>query len=324
MFDAAIASHVDGLPRYLSSLPSVRATSIVNVLPIWDYNALSSADILFNCKNLVVVGDDAEPRSFDSSTLSLLGSLEASVNIHDLSLDVSGPNRVKRGIPLDLLRTLDQQHPKALSGLSFPLCRNPFPPQKFSSDAWAWIEAQGKGFCKSRKPYPVPEMRWGLASTAGTYHYFHLDANGYGTFMTMDHGCKLWFFASPKNISGLAFDSIDLYTVGFKASESNLDLWDVELVVLQPGSKLIMRPNQPHAVCTPIHTVCRGSHYYAATTLRDTIAGIYHTTVAGGLLTNTDHGSASRAVLMQILTTTLCNLVDDVPAGSSSQTIDTV
>ncbi|KAG6884428.1 hypothetical protein C0993_011207 [Termitomyces sp. T159_Od127] len=317
MFDTAIASHVDGLPRYLSSLLSVHATLVVNVLPIWDYNALSSADILLklNCKNLVVVGDDAEPRSFDSSTLSLLGSLEVSVNIHDLSLDVSGPNRVKRGIPLDLLRTLNQQHPKALSGLSFPLCRDPFPPQKFSSDAWAWIEAQGKGFCKSRKPYPVPEMCWGLALTAGTYHYFHLDANGYGTFMTVDHGCKLWFFASPKNISGLAFDSINLYTVGFEASEPNLDLWDVELVVLQPGSKLyvfaclscilsllhifrIMRPNQPHAVCTPIHTVCRGGHYYATTTLRDTIAGIYHTTVAGSLLTNTDHGPASQAVLM--------------------------
>ncbi|KAG6887431.1 hypothetical protein C0992_012277 [Termitomyces sp. T32_za158] len=240
MLDAARCSHVDDMPKYLSDLDSIRASSIVDVLTVQEYNAMLSADVLgrLRLKNLVVVREDAVDRAFDKNTLSLLGSLEASVNIHDLSLDVSGPNRVKRGSPLDFLHTLDQDHPKALSGLDFPLCHDPFPVQKFSSDFWAWTEVQGKGFCKSRNPYPVPEMRWGLASTSGTYHYFHLDANGYGTFVVVDCGCKLWFLASPRGGEEAGFDSIDMYAVDFEASEPNLNLWNLELVVLKPGTKL--------------------------------------------------------------------------------------
>ncbi|KAG6881727.1 hypothetical protein C0992_000348 [Termitomyces sp. T32_za158] len=155
-----------------------------------EYDSISASQIISKLaqRNLVIIDDHAVERDFNEDTLSLLGSLEASVNIHDLSLDLSGPDRVKRGSPLDLLRTLDEQNPKALSGLNFPLCYDPFPLQKFSSDSYAWTEAQGKSFCKSSMPYPVPEMRWGLGSTALTYHYFHIDAKGYGIFIDIDHG----------------------------------------------------------------------------------------------------------------------------------------
>jgi hypothetical protein len=50
-----------------------------------------------------------------------------------------------------------------------------------------------------------------------------------------------------------------------------------------------MRPNTVHVVFTAEHSVCRGGHYYATSTLRDSCYGIIHTFVAGGLTTNASH-----------------------------------
>lgn len=52
-----------------------------------------------------------------------------------------------------------------------------------------------------------------------------------------------------------------------------------------------MRPNTPHAVFSPEHTICHGGHFYATTTMRDTMFAIVHTFVSPHVLTNTDHPS---------------------------------
>jgi len=50
-----------------------------------------------------------------------------------------------------------------------------------------------------------------------------------------------------------------------------------------------MRPNTPHVVFTAEHSVCIGGHFLATTTLRDTCYGIFHSFVAGTVVTNTKH-----------------------------------
>jgi hypothetical protein len=50
-----------------------------------------------------------------------------------------------------------------------------------------------------------------------------------------------------------------------------------------------MRPNTPHVVFTPEHSVCRGGHFYATPTLRDTCYGLIHTFTAGAWVTNASH-----------------------------------
>ncbi|KAG6916520.1 hypothetical protein DXG01_006521 [Tephrocybe rancida] len=245
MVNAAEARHINGLPRYLSPDAAVRATSAVEVLTAEEYSCLSSSKVLekLQTKNLVVTGGTPPKRKFDKDMLRLLGSLEATITIHDLSIDPTPEDdRMHKGTSLDLLRTRCSPRPKALSGLNFPLSYDPFPPQNFLSDTFAWSEAQGRGFCKSHKSYPVSEMRWGLGSTAGTYHYFHLDANGYGTFMEVDHGSKLWFFSTPKVNQPIDSGSIDLFTGVYERDEPNVDLLDVELVYLAPGDKLCALP----------------------------------------------------------------------------------
>ncbi|KAG6915603.1 hypothetical protein DXG01_010806 [Tephrocybe rancida] len=318
MFDAAVAHHVDGLPRYLSADPLIRKSSALEIIAPHVYADLHPSDVLRKLRtaNIVVVGGPVLAWAFDKDSLGLLANLEATITLHDLSLPVSdSDDRTRKGTPLDLLHTLEQKYPKALSGLSFPLIRDPFPPQKFSSDDYAWSSAQGSSFCKSRKPYPVTEMRWGLASTGGTYHHFHIDADGYGTFMVVDHGYKLWFLASPKSRDFGEFASIDLYTGSYKKDDPNCDLWDVELLVLGPDAKIIMRPNQPHTVCTPLNSICRGGHFYGSSTLRDMFAAIIHIFFAGNLLTNTDHGSVSHAISMCIHTASLRCLTSPTPPG---------
>jgi hypothetical protein len=50
-----------------------------------------------------------------------------------------------------------------------------------------------------------------------------------------------------------------------------------------------MRPNTPHAVFTPDHSICHGGHFYATSTMQDTMFGIVNTFMSPNGLTNTDH-----------------------------------
>ncbi|KAF8972602.1 hypothetical protein BDZ97DRAFT_1612585, partial [Flammula alnicola] len=61
-----------------------------------------------------------------------------------------------------------------------------------------------------------------------------------------------------------------------------------------------MRPNTPHAVFTLEHSVFEGGHFYATSTIRDTLYGLIHCFVAERYISNTSHG-ASRFLLRQML-----------------------
>ena len=52
-----------------------------------------------------------------------------------------------------------------------------------------------------------------------------------------------------------------------------------------------MRPNTPHAVFTPEHSICHGGHFYSTSTMRDTMFAIVNTFIAPVALTNNDHRS---------------------------------
>ena len=58
-----------------------------------------------------------------------------------------------------------------------------------------------------------------------------------------------------------------------------------------------MRPNTPHFVVTPESAICHGGHFYAMSTIRDTIFGIYHMFVASKNITNTEHTQDAHLLL---------------------------
>jgi hypothetical protein len=60
-----------------------------------------------------------------------------------------------------------------------------------------------------------------------------------------------------------------------------------------------MRPNQPHAVYTPEHAICHGGHFYAISTIQDTMAAFVHCFVSGNFVMNMEH-SSSRLLLRRM------------------------
>ncbi|KAF8066069.1 hypothetical protein FPV67DRAFT_1359440, partial [Lyophyllum atratum] len=149
---------------------------------------------------------------------------------------------------------------------------------------------------------PISDIRWGLAATDGAYHDFHADTGGYCTFVQPDSGRKIWLLLSPKK--GNRFDflaRIQVFVHNFSPDLPNPEDWEYDLVVLTPGMQLVMRPNTIHAVLTPDASICRGGHFYATATIRDSVYGLYHTFVASSYITNALHKSASEQMLMRML-----------------------
>jgi hypothetical protein len=62
-----------------------------------------------------------------------------------------------------------------------------------------------------------------------------------------------------------------------------------------------MRPNTPHVVFTAEHSVCFGGHFYATSTLRDTCYGMFHTFVAGSIMTNAQHTKNAFMLLSRLI-----------------------
>ncbi len=61
-----------------------------------------------------------------------------------------------------------------------------------------------------------------------------------------------------------------------------------------------MRPNTPHAVYTTEHAVCRGGHFYATSTMKDTFAALIHAFVIDQIVTNATYAE-SRLILAEMI-----------------------
>jgi hypothetical protein len=111
----------------------------------------------------------------------------------------------------------------------------------FSSDFFAWLRTLGNPFCYG--PYPVSDVRWGLVAFNGALHYFHVDSDGFGTWVEVKYGLKLWVIARPKSGGAPSFTEIDAFLSSIGVGRSpNCELWDLECVVLEPGTRLYALP----------------------------------------------------------------------------------
>ena len=50
-----------------------------------------------------------------------------------------------------------------------------------------------------------------------------------------------------------------------------------------------MKPNSPHAVFTPEHSIALRGHFYSFSNLQDSVVGIYHCFAVDNIITNTEH-----------------------------------
>lgn len=145
--------------------------------------------------------------------------------------------RVQTATLKDLYWHSLSENGKILNGLEFPCPAGCMEPDvQMSSDGIAWSNTTAKRLCNKPTQKPLTEIRWGLAGTAGAISRWHIDSNGFGTYVDVQTGQKWWVVASPKT-DGRTFASRDFYN-SFDPQRVNSHLWDVTAVLLKPGDRL--------------------------------------------------------------------------------------
>ena len=112
--------------------------------------------------------------------------------------------------------------------LSMPLGNEP--PYGISADREAFRCTLDGQLCRKKVLYPSSDMSWGLAATSGAISYFHIDADGFMTWVVVKAGSKYWIMARPKDDTLSAYD--------LHPRELDPDKWALEAVLLQAGDLL--------------------------------------------------------------------------------------
>ncbi|KAG6886587.1 hypothetical protein C0992_003268 [Termitomyces sp. T32_za158] len=313
-------SHVDldwiyGLHSAAQKLDS-NSSSVLRI-PYSEYVRMNPKElgVIFSRSSILVTGTPDSGSSF-ANALKSLGRMD--LDLAEIDQSIAMPEeevlecnsippyafkpciRHRVGTLLDILRSVDEEHPKALNALDIPPCiSTPFPYHPLFSDQIAWDNACGK----IDESYPTNDMRWSLATTAWAQHKWHADSNGFATFIKVETGTKIWFIGTPKrNLSpSLLSGGIERILGRFDLDGVNSDTLDIEAVVLTPNNLLFMRPNTLHAVVTPLPSVVRGGHFYATSSIRATCYGIYDDFVTGIYITNTSHSAASNLLISRLM-----------------------
>jgi hypothetical protein len=136
---------------------------------------------------------------------------------------------------------------KILNALQFPMPEEGLGANPFSTDSVAWCGTKGWRDCNDLELPPTADIRWGLAATAGALHWWHIDSDGFGTYIDVKTGMKWWIVARPKQATlqrlchedYAQFARTDLFsTSDFQLEDPCTSVWDVEAVLLTPGSRL--------------------------------------------------------------------------------------
>ena len=92
----------------------------------------------------------------------------------------------------------------------------------------------------SKQTVSTEHLHWKLAATKDAYHVWHLDSDGCATFVNVVSGSKWWIVARPKGTLDCdTFNTTSLFVhKDFHLDSPCTDLFDVEAVLLQPGSQL--------------------------------------------------------------------------------------
>jgi hypothetical protein len=149
-------------------------------------------------------------------------------------------SRRRRGTLRHLLES-HLNNGKVLNALHFPMPEQGLGTLPFSTDSAAWNGTKGAADCRGDKAPPLGDIRWGIAATTGAIHWWHIDSDGFGTYLDVKAGLKLWVVATRKDRSFHSFGEISTYLQEehrYEAEGPNLDRWDLEAVVLQPGTRL--------------------------------------------------------------------------------------
>jgi hypothetical protein len=149
-------------------------------------------------------------------------------------------NRLRQGTVRSLLASA-QEDGKILNALYFPMSEQGLGFWPFSTDSAAWRATKGAKGCSQEETPPLASIRWGLAATAGALSWIHLDSNGFPTYIDIKAGFKWWIVLRRKGEAHF-FESVSdvfgFFEGNYDVDKPNHDKWDLEAVLLPPGTRL--------------------------------------------------------------------------------------
>ncbi|KAJ3492597.1 hypothetical protein NLJ89_g11200 [Agrocybe chaxingu] len=309
-FASAKKSYVGDTPLHVARPQE----SVFAIFSQSDFDKLPPAHVqdILRKQHIVTTDESITPLGFDRAALRAVHPLNAPVTVQDLSIPGDDFNvRLKEGTLAQVLQNSHNPNGKILNALQFPKPMDGLFRAPYSSSSAALDETVGAPDFKPEMAFDAGSLSWRIVGGKNAVHFWHIDCDGLGTMVQVlggsNGGAKLWIVARPKGKlydCGL-FGSLQTFLrEGFELDDPSDgpwagadDMrWELEAIVLRPGSTLIMRPNTPHAVYTPVPTICHGVHFYATSTMQDTLFGIVHTLVAGTYITNTQHITARRLI----------------------------
>ncbi|KAF8810817.1 hypothetical protein BYT27DRAFT_7016126, partial [Phlegmacium glaucopus] len=105
--------------------------------------------------------------------------------------------------------------------------------------------------------------RWGLAAMSGAISWWHVDSNGFGSYIDVKAGVKWWIVAQRWDGHESFSEVMKFFDSSYEVEEPNDEDWDLEAVMLHPRTRLIMRLNTPHAVFMAENVICHGGHFFS-------------------------------------------------------------
>jgi hypothetical protein len=134
-----------------------------------------------------------------------------------------------------------QENGKILNALHFPMPEQGMGNMPFSTDSAAWNGTKGGSGCSAERVPPLAELRWGLAATSGAISWWHVDSDGFGSYIDTKAGAKWWIVARRQG-RGHGFESfgevMKFFNGSYEVEEPNDEVWDLEAVILRPRTRL--------------------------------------------------------------------------------------
>ena len=83
------------------------------------------------------------------------------------------------------------------------------------------------------------EIRWDLLATSHAQHQAHIDAEGFGTWVTVETGVKVRIMGLPApGHTSEDFASLDTFGQGFDFDMKNDQEWTIVRALLKPGDSV--------------------------------------------------------------------------------------
>jgi hypothetical protein len=255
-FNRIEAGFVDGKPRHIAD----PGTSNFYIISFLDFQHMSTFQIQDRLRhtNVVITGCPHPNTKYDQAGLRALTPSNRKISIQGTTFTndrrITDPLYVDHSIPStgglmpvtvtghsnDLLENATP-HGKILNALDFPMWKETqWDRSRYATDMVAWDYLHGSPHCGTATvPYPTGHVRWGLAGTAHAVSMFHIDSDGFATFLQVMDGKKVWAVYRQSPTLPLSNTNVFLRPEFFQLDRiPSKAPFGMEAVVLRPGDVL--------------------------------------------------------------------------------------